>query len=97
MSELTPARLAAADAAPGFMPLDEATALFDVAREYLGAADSVGIGVEIGTYCGKSTVFLGAAAREFAPPSRGVDNDWVLVLDDAAQDGSITAGFGETH
>ena len=38
-----------------------------------------------------------AAAREFAPPSRGVDNDWVLVLDDAAQDGSITAGFGETH
>ncbi|GAB17761.1 hypothetical protein GOEFS_038_00280 [Gordonia effusa NBRC 100432] len=63
-STLTPARLAAADAAPGFMPIDEAMALYDVARNYLGQPDSVGIGVEIGTYCGKSTVFLGAAALE---------------------------------
>lgn len=64
VSALTPARLAAADAAPGFMPLDEATALYDVARDYLTKPDSVGVGVEIGTYCGKSTVFLGSAALE---------------------------------
>ncbi|MFW0788807.1 class I SAM-dependent methyltransferase [Gordonia sp. CPCC 205333] len=63
-SELTPVRLAAADAAPGFMPTDEAMALYHVAQDYLGRPDSVGIGVEIGTYCGKSTVFLGAAALE---------------------------------
>ncbi|NMO04592.1 class I SAM-dependent methyltransferase [Gordonia sp. TBRC 11910] len=64
VSALTPERLAAADAAPGFMPVDEATALYDVAREYLTTPDSVGVGVEIGTYCGKSTVFLGSAAIE---------------------------------
>lgn len=52
----------AADA-PGFMPIDEAIALYQVARQYLSNDDSVGIGVEIGTYCGKSTVFLGAAAQ----------------------------------
>lgn len=53
---------AAADA-PGFMPIDEAVALYQVARQYLSKEDAVGIGVEIGTYCGKSTVFLGAAAQ----------------------------------
>lgn len=52
----------AADA-PGFMPIDEAIALYQVAAQYLSLDDSVGIGVEIGTYCGKSTVFLGAAAQ----------------------------------
>lgn len=44
----------------GFMPADEGRALFDTAVKYL--AD--GIGVEIGTYCGKSTVLLGAAAQQ---------------------------------
>ncbi|ORM32150.1 class I SAM-dependent methyltransferase [Williamsia sp. 1135] len=53
---------AAADA-PGFMPIDEAIALYQVAGQYLSKGDAVGIGVEIGTYCGKSTVFLGAAAE----------------------------------
>ncbi|PYE12192.1 methyltransferase family protein [Williamsia limnetica] len=52
----------AADA-PGFMPIDEAIALYQVAAQYLSLDDSVAIGVEIGTYCGKSTVFLGAAAQ----------------------------------
>lgn len=56
-------RLAVAEAAPGFMPLDEALALHQVAKSFLTQADSVGIGVEIGTYCGKSTVFLGDAAE----------------------------------
>ncbi|WP_299571781.1 class I SAM-dependent methyltransferase [uncultured Williamsia sp.] len=50
------------DEAPGFMPVDEAAALHTVATEYLSAPDAVGFGVEIGTYCGKSTVWLGAAA-----------------------------------
>ncbi|OBB48552.1 MULTISPECIES: class I SAM-dependent methyltransferase [unclassified Mycobacterium] len=44
----------------GFMPYDEGRALFDAAVKYLGD----GIGVEIGTYCGKSTVLLGAAAQQ---------------------------------
>lgn len=44
----------------GFMPADEGRALYDAAVHYL--AD--GVGVEIGTYCGKSTVLLGAAAAQ---------------------------------
>ena len=44
----------------GFMPADEGRALYDAALAYLGD----GTGVEIGTYCGKSTVMLGAAARQ---------------------------------
>lgn len=51
--------LAKAVAAPGFMPTDEGLALHDAARAHLGA----GVAVEIGSYCGKSTVFLAAAAR----------------------------------
>ena len=42
----------------GFMPDDEGRALFDAARRYLNG----GVGVEIGTYCGKSTVLLAAVA-----------------------------------
>ena len=60
---LSEARLRVADETPGFMPIDEAQALHDTAAEYLSQPDSVGVGVEIGTYCGKSTVFLGAAAE----------------------------------
>ncbi|MGE2722384.1 class I SAM-dependent methyltransferase [Mycolicibacterium celeriflavum] len=51
---------ALAEQVTGFMPADEGRALFDTAVKYL--AD--GIGVEIGTYCGKSTVLLGAAAQQ---------------------------------
>ncbi|AKK27759.1 class I SAM-dependent methyltransferase [Mycobacterium sp. EPa45] len=42
----------------GFMPADEGRALYDAAVRYLHG----GVSVEIGTYCGKSTVMLGAAA-----------------------------------
>ncbi|KAA0111726.1 class I SAM-dependent methyltransferase [Mycolicibacterium sp. P1-5] len=42
----------------GFMPADEGRALYDAAMHYLDG----GVAVEIGTYCGKSTVMLGAAA-----------------------------------
>lgn len=42
----------------GFMPDDEGRALYDAALRYLDG----GVGVEIGTYCGKSALLLGAAA-----------------------------------
>ncbi|WP_193045758.1 class I SAM-dependent methyltransferase [Mycolicibacterium baixiangningiae] len=51
---------ALADEAIGFMPADEGRTLYDIAVRYLGD----GVGVEIGTYCGKSTLMLGAAAQE---------------------------------
>lgn len=49
-----------AEQVTGFMPADEGRALYDAAVTYLGD----GVGVEIGTYCGKSTVMLGAAAQQ---------------------------------
>ena len=55
--------LAAARAAKGFMPDDEGRALHEAGRR--AAQAGVGPLVEIGTYCGKSAVYLGAAAREF--------------------------------
>ncbi|OOC52747.1 MULTISPECIES: class I SAM-dependent methyltransferase [Nocardiopsis] len=60
MTKTIPAELlAAAETAKGFMPTDEGTALFEAAvtHTHLGPV------MEIGTYCGKSTIFLGAAAR----------------------------------
>jgi predicted O-methyltransferase YrrM len=51
---------ALAEKVTGFMPADEGRALFDAAVKYL--AD--GVAVEIGTYCAKSTVLLGAAAEQ---------------------------------
>ena len=51
---------AAAEAAPGFMPPDEGLALYRAGL--LGAA--VGPLLEVGTYCGKSTIYLAAAAKE---------------------------------
>ena len=46
-------------AAKGFMPEDVGDLLYDVAVRAL--AD--GPGLEVGTYCGKSAIYLGAAAR----------------------------------
>lgn len=43
---------------PGFLPEDEGRALLEAAAEVLRG----GVAVEIGTYCGKSTVLLAAAA-----------------------------------
>lgn len=57
---MPPELLRAAEDAKGFMPLKEGLALFEVARDY-GARGPV---CEIGTYCGKSAVYLGAAARQ---------------------------------
>ena len=51
--------LEVARAAKGFMPDDEGIALNATGRE----AGSVGPLLEVGSYCGKSAVYLGAAAR----------------------------------
>jgi MMP 1-O-methyltransferase len=57
--ELTSRLFELADRVTGFMPADEGGALHDAALQYL----EHGVAVEIGTYCGKSTVLLGAAAH----------------------------------
>jgi len=57
---MDPALLEAARAAKGFMPDDEGLALHEAAL----VAGRLGPLLEIGTYCGKSAIYLGAAARE---------------------------------
>lgn len=52
---------AKAEAAKGFMPPDEGLALHEAA---LAAAGAGGPLLEVGTYCGKSAIYLGAAARK---------------------------------
>jgi MMP 1-O-methyltransferase len=49
-----------AESVKGFMPSVEGIALFETAATYSG----VGPVAEIGTYCGKSTVYLAAAASQ---------------------------------
>src|SRR5262245_31301909 len=51
---------AKAEAARGFMPPDEGLALHDAAA----SVDASGPLLEIGSYCGKSAIYLGAAARD---------------------------------
>ena len=57
--QLPAALAAAAEQARGFMPPDEGLALFETAAAYAAR----GPVAEIGTYCGKSTIYLAAAAR----------------------------------
>ena len=49
-----------AEGARGFMPPDEGLALYAAAHD----VDVAGPFLEIGSYCGKSAVYLGAAAQE---------------------------------
>jgi predicted O-methyltransferase YrrM len=60
----------AARAAEGFMPEDEGLALYAAGR----AAAGQGPMLEIGTYCGKSAIYLGAAARDGASVVFTVDH-----------------------
>ena len=61
-TDLDPTIREAAIAARGFMPTDEGDALWAAAGE--AAADVPDLPfLEIGSYCGKSSVWLGAAAR----------------------------------
>lgn len=59
---LEPALRAIAIATKGFMPGEEGDALFDAACAG-GTAPPGHVFVEVGSYCGRSTVWLGAAAR----------------------------------
>jgi predicted O-methyltransferase YrrM len=52
-----------ARAAKGFMPDDEGAALFDACRDAVARAVGSGTAVEIGAWCGKSTIYLGAACE----------------------------------
>jgi len=61
MTALPPDLAELADSVKGFLPEGEAAALRAAAASYLQPG---GIGVEIGTYCGKSTIHLGHVARE---------------------------------
>ena len=56
--------------AKGFMPPDEGLLLFRYAAERL----PLGPVLEVGTYCGKSAVYLGAAARETGGVAFTVDH-----------------------
>jgi MMP 1-O-methyltransferase len=56
---MPPDLLRAAIAAKGFMPTAEGIALHETALEY-GRRGPI---LEVGSYCGKSAIFLGAAAR----------------------------------
>jgi predicted O-methyltransferase YrrM len=63
----------AAEAATGFMPSEEGLALYETAESY---AD-VGPVLEIGTYCGKSAIYLAAGIREAR--GRGVRQQVITV------------------
>jgi predicted O-methyltransferase YrrM len=56
---MSPGLRRAAEAAKGFMPPAEGIALYETALEY-GRRGPI---LEVGTYCGKSAIYLGAAAR----------------------------------
>ncbi|TDC89275.1 class I SAM-dependent methyltransferase [Actinomadura sp. 7K507] len=55
--------LRAARNAKGFMPDGEGLALYETALDYGTRLAATGPILEVGTYCGKSAVYLGAAAR----------------------------------
>ncbi|MEO3782103.1 class I SAM-dependent methyltransferase [Actinocorallia sp. B10E7] len=57
---MPPELLRAAETAKGFMPPAEGRALYETALVY----GRVGPLLEVGTYCGKSAIYFGAAARE---------------------------------
>jgi MMP 1-O-methyltransferase len=70
VSGMPAALLAKARATKGFMPDDEGDLLYDVAVAALGS----GPGLEVGSYCGKSAVYLGAAARAAGSTVFSVDH-----------------------
>ena len=70
MTDMDPALRAAAEAARGFMPPDEGLALY---RAAVGAGGD-GPMLEVGSYCGKSSIYLGAAARQRSTVLFAVDH-----------------------
>jgi predicted O-methyltransferase YrrM len=71
MTKPRPSVLAAFEAAKGFMPLKEGLALYAAA----GEAARLGLPLlEVGTYCGRSTILLAEAAREAGTVAVTVDH-----------------------
>ncbi len=70
---LDPTLRAAALAARGFMPPDEGDALYEAAGEATAAVPGAPL-AEVGSYCGRSTVWLGAAARQAGTVLLAVDH-----------------------
>ncbi|MER5974682.1 class I SAM-dependent methyltransferase [Streptomyces sp. NPDC002055] len=66
-----PEILAAFEAAKGFMPVDEGLALYEAATE--AAVRGLPL-LEVGTYCGRSTLLLADAAREGGTVAVTVDH-----------------------
>jgi len=62
--------LRAAEAAMGFMPADEGLALCETAAAYASA----GPVLEVGSYCGKSAIYLAAGAREAGQKTVTIDH-----------------------
>jgi predicted O-methyltransferase YrrM len=62
MKSMETALRRAAEAATGFMPPDEGLALYEAAAKAVSDLPGLPLG-EVGTYCGKSTVYVGAAAK----------------------------------
>ncbi|MFB9837488.1 class I SAM-dependent methyltransferase [Actinoallomurus acaciae] len=75
----------AAEDAKGFMPPAEGLALYETALEY-GARGPI---LEVGTYCGKSAIYLGAAAR--------TAGSVVVTVDHHHGSEENQAGWGEYH
>lgn len=70
---LDPLLRAHAVAAKGFMPPDEGDALYEAAVEAGRALPALPF-LEVGSYCGRSSVWLGAAARECGTVLFAVDH-----------------------
>ncbi|MFG2991323.1 class I SAM-dependent methyltransferase [Streptomyces sp. NPDC048257] len=71
MATPKPETLAAFEAAKGFMPVREGLALYEAAT----AAGALGLPLlEVGTYCGRSTILLADAAREAGVAAITVDH-----------------------
>lgn len=71
MATVQPQILAAFEAAKGFMPVREGLALYAAAVE----AGALGLPLlEVGTYCGRSTILLAEAARESGTVAVTVDH-----------------------
>lgn len=69
---MTPDQLELVRATKGFMPDDEGAALHAAAR--VAAASRLGPLLEVGTYCGKSALYLGLAAQEAGATVFSVDH-----------------------
>ncbi len=70
---MDPAVRDAAEAARGFMPPDEGLALYQAGLDAASAVPGAPL-LEVGSYCGKSSIYLGAAARDSSTVLIAVDH-----------------------